>query len=161
MKTLLATALALPFLAGPLLAQTQTGPATGLLSAADPQGLADALQGLGYKAQLATDDKGDPRIDSAADGANFSIWFYGCTNGKDCGSIQFSAGFDTPDGVDVAVLNEWNHSTRFGKAYADTTGDPHVELDVNTTGMLTPENFANTVGIWTQVLSDFQRHIGW
>ena len=161
----LATAL-LPLLAAPVVAQT-TGstdaPATaaGQIFASDPQAIMAEMQRLGYRAEMTTDDQGDPKIKSAAGGANFSIYFYGCEAGKDCTSIQFSAGFDTTNGLDMAVANDWNTRKRYGKVYLDDERDPYIEMDIDMDGGMRTELFADNLGIWDRMLADFQRHIDW
>lgn len=165
----LSAALLLSLSLAPLALQAQTTtvdtsklqPAAGALSAADPAGIAAALQRLGYKAEITKDDDGDPKINSAAAGANFGVYFYGCTGGKDCNAIQFSAGFDTDAGLDLSVANEWNRDKRYGKVYLDDERDPYIELDVNMIGGITEANFDDTVGLWDSLLADFQKHIDW
>ena len=90
-----ATALALLVTGLPALAQDT-------VNASDPDSVVAALQGAGYKAQVDAADNGDPMIRSAADGTNFRIWFYGCDgNNATCTGLNFSAGFDLPDGAIV------------------------------------------------------------
>ncbi len=163
----LSAALILACLPLPLLAQTSTvdtsklQSAAGTLSAADPGGIAAALQRLGYKAELTKDEDGDPKIKSAAAGANYAVYFYGCTDGKDCNAIQFSAGFDTDNGLDLSAANEWNRDKRYGKVYLDDERDPYIELDMNMIDGISEANFDDTVGLWDSLLADFQKHIDW
>lgn len=136
------------------------GPAN--LTAGDPAAIAAALQDFGYKAALEKDGNGDPKIRSGAAGSNFTIYFYGCTNGADCRSIQISAGFDLTDGTTAEVMNEWNARKRYGKAYVDQDGDPWIEMDLNLDyGGITPETFRDDLDLWERLVADFKTHINW
>lgn len=139
---------------GPVLAEN--------LVASDARAIAAAMQDFGYRAELTTDNEGDPLIKSAAGGANFSVYFYGCSAGKHCQSIQFSAGFDLADGTSLEVANDWNARKRFAKTYLDQDMDPYLEMDVNLAyGGVTAKNFADTLDSWDKLLADFKTHINW
>ncbi len=135
---------------------------SGQVTADNPEGMADLMRDFGYRAELTTDDQGDPKIRSGGGGANYSIYFYGCTDGKDCQSIQFSAGFDLDAGTTLAVVNDWNTNKRFGKVYLDPDNDPYIEMDVNLAfGGIGEATFKDSLELWDRVLSDFQAHIDW
>ncbi len=148
---------ALAFLAGlsPLSAAAQTVDGT------DPERIAGILRDMGYKALLTTDQVGDPKIESKANGNDFSIYFYGCDKGINCKAIQFAAGFDLADGTSLDVINDWNAKNRFGRAYLDDEADPFVELDVNLDfGGVTETNLRDTIDWWDVVMAAFVEHIG-
>lgn len=127
-----------------------------------PAAIAELMKTFGYRAELTTDDQGDPKIKSSAGGANFSVYFYGCKNGKDCTSIQFSAGFDLTDGTTLEVVNDWNTAKRYGKVYLDSENDPYIEMDINLEfGGIGEETFRDTLDIWDRLVSDFKTHINW
>lgn len=132
-----------------------------LLQASDPDGLADAMRDHGYRAELTTDGQGDPRIKSATAGINFSVYFYGCTDGRECDAIQFSAGFDLETGSDAPAMNDWNKRKRFGKAYIDDENDPYLEMDLNFEGGMTRDNFRDNLVLWDSLVGDFKTHINW
>ena len=48
----------------------------------DPSSLARVLQDMGYRAELTTDNSGDPMIKSSASGADVAILFYGCKSNR-------------------------------------------------------------------------------
>ena len=144
---------------------TTTGP-TGiaparLVQAEAPEAMVALMQELGYRAELTTDGQGDPKIRSAAGGANFSIYFYGCTDHRDCRSVQFSAGFDTKGGVDLLRMNDWNRNNRYGQASLDEEDDPYIEMDILMQGGLSRDLFEANLSLWDNMLADFQRHIDW
>ena len=128
--------------------------------ASDPAGLAAALQGLGYKAELTKDDAGDPKIRSASGGANFSIFFYGCVENKNCDAISFSAGFDLTDGSTLPLMNDWNLKRRYTKAYLDDESDPSIDMDIYLTGGgISVDNLRSWMETWDRALGDFKTHI--
>lgn len=132
-----------------------------MISAGDPAHIAEVMKSLGYRAELTTDDRGDPKIKSAAGGANFSVWFYGCENGKNCTSIQFSAGFDMTDGLEAAKANDWNTRKRYGKVYLDSENDPYIEMDILVASGISLDLFKENLSVWDRMVSDFKEHIDW
>jgi hypothetical protein len=122
--------------------------------------VAAALRAKGYKAEITTDDTGDPKIRSATDGSRYSIYFYGCDGGPRCTAIQFSIGFDLEDGeASHAMINGWNRDKRFGKAYLDEENDPWVEYDYDVERGVTTEALENVIDVWDSVVPTFKRHI--
>lgn len=132
---------------------------TDLIDATDPQGITQLLQSRGYRALLETDPVGDPMIRSSAAGATFVIYFYECTDNKDCGAIQFYAGFIRETPPSSEVIHAWNAANRYGKAYIDKEDDPVIEMDVQLGGGVSQANLVNQVEIWERVVGAFQRHI--
>ncbi|MDD7909256.1 MULTISPECIES: YbjN domain-containing protein [Pseudovibrio] len=129
------------------------------INANDPIGMADAMRDLGYQAKLEKDHQGDPMIRSSVSGVRYSIYFYGCTEGKDCNGIQFSAVWDLENGIDMDSINTWNEERIVGKAYIDDERDPYLEYFVTTKGGLTEENFEDAVDWWRVAVGQFINHI--
>jgi len=129
------------------------------LDATNPRKLVEVIQDLGYRARLETDGVGDPMIISSAAGAEFRIYFYGCSRGKDCTTLLFKAGFDLIMGTTLETVDAWNEGALLGRAYLDDEDDPWIELGVNMKGGVSRSNFEVTFGRWESILSDFQRHI--
>jgi len=153
MNMVAATALLATLLVGTATAQT-------LVSAENPAELVAIIQGLGFKAQLDKDNSGDPLIRSSSSGVDFSIYFYGCTKNKRCHSLQFIAGYNLSAGTTLAVLDQWNEEKRFASAYLDDEDDPFLQMDVNTEGGITEENFKKTFDLWQSLKGEFESHIG-
>jgi hypothetical protein len=149
---LLAALLAPPF-SKPSQAQT-------IVSAENPAAIAALIQVLGFQARLDKDSVGDPLIHSSAGGVDFSVYFYGCTKNKRCQSIQFSAGYNLTDGSTPEVIDEWNQTKRFASAYLDDENDPFLQMDVNTEGGITEENFNKSFDLWETLKAQFEEHIG-
>lgn len=142
-------------------AATPTAPvADGLIVASDPQGVASAMQGLGYKATLGTDSAGDPTITGDIDGVSYNVYFYGCQENANCQWLIFSAGYDLPNGSTPQVISDWNMNNLVGQAYLDSEQDPFINYFVTTTGGLTQENFADVVDWWKVAMGNFEEAIG-
>lgn len=128
--------------------------------ASDPASITQILQSFGYRAELGTDSGGDPKISSSSGGANFSIFFYGCTDGKNCDAISFSAAFDLDPGSNVALMNDWNQQKRYTKAYLDDEQDPVIDMDIYLgEGGVTIENFRFWLDTWERAVGDYKVHI--
>ncbi len=128
---------------------------------ADPNTIAEIIKDEGFRAGIKSDSSGNPRITSTSQGVRFSIYFYGCENGRNCDSIQFQAGFDFNDPQPADVVLRWNREKRFTRAVLTDNGDPIIRLDVNLDGGVTRANFQDTFDIWTILLGQFRDHIGW
>lgn len=138
------------------------GTAIADVSASDPYGLMRSMQDFGYVATLETDSDGDPKIASRVSDSTYSVYFFGCDDGKDCTSIQFGAGYNLTIGMKAATINEWNRKKRFAKAYLDDEGDPFLEMDVNLDFEgVGDENFADTLDLWRLLVEDFEEFIDW
>jgi hypothetical protein len=147
---------------------TQTSPVTpgpglggDLIDASNPQAIVSLLQQAGYRAALGQDNNGDPKIDSSAAGVDYSIYFYGCRNGTNCQTLNFSSGFDLERGTSFQAMNDWNSAQFFGYAYLDNESDPFLNMDINMAFGISPDSFIDSLAIWEQLLSDFQTHIDW
>lgn len=141
------------FLAAPVHAQT--------VDAADPQSVVNALQTLGYRAQLEKDDTGDPLIRTTISGLNNSIYFYGCVNGADCMELQFFVWMDLNDPVSLEKVNDWNDRKVAGSAAVDPQGDVRLRFFVVTEGGLPMADFERVAFRWEQALDEFKNHVGW
>lgn len=132
----------------------------GMLIAADPQSIVEALQTLGHTATLGVDKVGDPTISSEIEGTQYGIYFYGCVEHANCQYLHFQAGWDLPDGWTLEAANQWNAGTIVTDAALDAEMDPILEYFVTTTGGLNQANFADAVDWWRLMLSDFKKAIG-
>lgn len=133
-----------------------------LVRAQDPQSLVKAMQANGYTAQLTTDQTGDPMIRSGAGGTNFQVFFYNCTNHRDCATVQFHSGYHLSASPSLESINEWNRSQRFGSAYLDKENDPVLNMDVDLDdGGLSPLLFIDNLEFWTSVMGRFEKQIGY
>jgi hypothetical protein len=134
--------------------------AQAIVSAEQPDLLASIIQGLGFQAKLEKDNVGDPVIRSSASGVEFSIYFYDCDNNKRCKSLHFTAGYDLDDGTTLEAMQQWNADKRFASAYVDDESDPFLQMDVNTEGGITEQNFEKTFELWQSLKGEFEDYIG-
>ena len=132
-----------------------------LVSAENPDALIAIIQDLGFQAKLEKDDIGDPVIRSSSGGVDFRIYFYDCKNNKRCKSLHFSVGYDLADGASLDAVQLWNADKRFASAYLDDESDPFLQMDVNTEGGITQQNFENTFELWQSLKGEFEQFIGW
>jgi hypothetical protein len=133
-----------------------------MVRAQDPGSLVRALQGAGYSARIGTDKVGDPMITSGVAGTNFQIFFYNCTDHRQCATVQFHSGYDLSTPVSLVRINEWNSSQRFGRAYLDKENDPILEMDVDLDdGGVSALLFIDNIEFWASVLGRFEKHIGY
>ena len=146
-----------------LLAASTTAPSL-YVSPTDPASIVTLLQREGYRAKLGKDKGGDPLIVSAISGTDFQIYFYGCTDGRDCTSLSFHSGYAMPvDKKPTAdKLNQYNAQWRFSRAYKDSENDPILEMDLVFGGERMPEKmFLKNLNLWGSTMIRFQEYIGW
>jgi hypothetical protein len=138
---------------------TQTARIGLLVNASDPARIVALLRALGLRADLDTSDP-TPAIISAAEGANFVIFFYGCTNGQNCRAIQFMAGFQLNTAPTLERINEWNARRIVGQAFLTGDGAARIAHYVALRDGMAEANFAFTVEQWRIALRDYMTHIG-
>ena len=135
----------------------KAGPIEGGVTAGQ---VASVLQQKGYKADVGTDDDGDPKVKSAAEGVNFTVFFYGCNHTTHCTSVTFQAGFHVDGGVALDKVNGWNRDKRFLKTWLDKVNDPYIEMDVDADHGFTTESLAEYVDTWASGIPEFKSYIG-
>ena len=156
---------ALPTLAATaLLLATLRAAADGLpqiVDGSDPDALVSIIQNLGYRARLEVDGDGDPMIRSSVGGTEFALVFYGCSDSHDqCQILLFKAGYELKRKVGLDLINEWNATRLFGRAYLDDVDDPWLELVLNVRGGVTREQFEKTFEWWESSVGEFEKEIG-
>lgn len=148
MRHYLLPALAALFLTMPVTASAE-------VDGSDPDQIATLLRDAGYRAQMDTAADNTPMIRSTAERLEFLIFFFGCDAEGGCSSIQYSAGFDLPDGMSHEKVNEWNSTKRFGRVFLDAENDPYIQMDVNLDFGVSDENFMDSFNYWLAVLDLF------
>ena len=124
------------------------------------QDVVSLLQDAGLGATIDTADDGSKSVKSSTDGHMFHVYMFDC-KGERCGSLQFSAGFDTKGAFSPEKMNDWSRDKRWSRAYVDKVNDPWVEYDVDLTPGGTYELLNDELGIWRRELVDFAKFIGW
>ena len=132
-----------------------------IVDGTDPEALVDIIQDLGYRATLEVDGEGDPLIRSSVGGTQFALVFYGCSEQHDgCQILLFKAGYELNDKVGMDVINQWNATRLFGRAYLDDVRDPWIELVLNMQGGVTRAQFEKTFEWWETSVGEFEDEIG-
>jgi hypothetical protein len=136
------------------------GGSVELIDATDPQSIADALW-LYDGVEVLQDDNGNPKIDVNDSSGPFTVFFYGCTDGKDCTYVSFETWWDMKNGVQSGVIDKWNKTKLWGVAYRDEHNDPHLSMTVNLRHGVTADNFDDTLDWWESASTEFEKSIGW
>ncbi len=133
--------------------------AQAFVDASDVDTISAMVQDEGYRAVIGTDGVGDPMVTSAANGYDFDIFFYGCTDNENCRDIQFSASFDLEDGMSLTRAQDFNLEKRWAKVYLDEDSDPRLEMDYNMYGGVSATNFNDTLDWWVIIMNEFIEYI--
>ena len=154
MRTLLAAVFVmLGVLALPSAASAQSACPSSYVCASNPQSVVASLQAQGYRAQLGKSDvTGNPKIDSAANGYNYAILFYGCDKNVNCTSLGFLITFEKDETNTAQLANDWNKENRFSQMAVNDNGTLALSYDVSTVGGLSQVNFADVVDWWQAIL---------
>jgi len=136
-----------------------TAGAQAFVDASDVDIISAMVQDEGYRAVIGTDGVGDPMVTSAANGYDFDIFFYGCTDNENCRDIQFSASFDLEDGMSLTRAQDFNLEKRWAKVYLDEDSDPRLEMDYNMYGGVSATNFNDTLDWWVIIMNEFIEYI--
>ena len=132
-----------------------------IVDGTNPEQLVNIIQELGYRARLEIDGDGDPMIRSSVGGTQFAVVFYGCSDSHDqCQILLFKAGYELNDKVGIDIINQWNATRLFGRAYLDEVNDPWIELVLNVHGGVTRKQFENTFEWWESSVGEFEDEIG-
>ena len=126
-----------------------------MVCASSPQSVVEAIKEAGYKAVLSkSKTTGNPMIESAANGYDYSIFFYECEASKQCGSLQFMISF-ADDGTNTPQLaNLWNKEKRFSQMAVTDDKSLAFSYDISTIGGLNQKNFADVVDWWALMLGE-------
>ncbi|GAB5511491.1 MAG: hypothetical protein Rhims3KO_28920 [Hyphomicrobiales bacterium] len=108
-------------------------------------------------ARIDRDDDGQEYVAGSIDGINYALDVYNCD--PECADLTFTASFEM-NGVTDAMMNEWNASRRFGKAYIRADGDAVLQIAINTRYGITVETFRDDMVWWETVLTDYVEFIG-
>jgi hypothetical protein len=140
------TLAAVAALAAPLPAVAQE-----LLTFADPDAILNAAKGFG-SATLETDTDGNPLISGRIQGVKYNVYFYSCTNGADCLSVQLAAGYTGEMPNDR--VNEWNTSFRWVKLYSQNGAN--FAMDIMFSGGITPAALEEQFAMWDSFIPEIK-----
>ncbi|MFK7793487.1 MAG: YbjN domain-containing protein [Devosiaceae bacterium] len=108
-------------------------------------------------ARMERDDDGDEYIAATIDGLNYAVDVYNCD--PECADLTFTASFEVGGTTDT-LMNEWNASRRFGKAYIREDGDAVIQFAINTRYGITVETFRDDLVWWETVIADYATFVG-
>ena len=129
-----------------------------IIDGRDIEQLANILREQGFQARIGKSSDGQPRINSAAGGVNFSVTTYSCTpESKGC-SIDFFTYWKTASKpLSLEKINDWNREWRFLKAYNDKDGDLNLVFNIELTGGISKRAFVRNFERWTSMLAKFDK----
>jgi hypothetical protein len=134
--------------------------APNLLSADDSEAILAIARTYG-KASLTEQSNGNPQITGRMQGFLYQIYFLNCDDeGANCEDLNFYLGF-----LDVKptleVINDWNYSKRFSRAYLDSDKDACVEMDLDLAVPVSAEYMESVFDLWSLVVVQFAEHVGY
>lgn len=149
---------ALALFAGPALAADPDPCGAGMVCASNPESIVKAMQAAGFQAQLGKSGQtGNPKIESAASGYKYTIYFYECEKNVRCGSLQFQISFADDGSNTLELANKWNSTKRFLQMAVDEDKSLSVSMDVATIGGLNQKNFADVLDWWAVMLGELSK----
>lgn len=133
--------------------------ASNLIDATDPERVLNVARGFGSADLGTSPSTSNPRISGRIEGTRYYIFFYGCTNNRNCSDIQFRATWSAPGKYSLADMNTWNRSKRYGKAYLDSDNDPVLEMPVNIKHGVAQRNLEDSFNWWKVALRGFKKDV--
>ncbi len=149
-------------IAGLALAAGLAAPASAeQILASKPQSLINFFFDQGIPAQLTEDTVGDPLVEFRVNSDTYQVYFYDCTENKDCLSLQFYSGYKLDSPVSLEILNSWNADRRFVRAYRTDEGAARIEMDIATSNDgISARDFKDLYDLWLERVVQFQDLIG-
>jgi len=147
----------------PQTAPQSAGAIADALLASDPGAFIAFLDKRGSAPELTTDQVGDPMIVFTEEGEAEYLLFYDCTDNADCLAVQFYAGYQLDNDVQLDVLNAWNGglTRRFTRAFVADDGSVNLEMDIATSrDGISQRDFRDLLGLWLGRRSEFESQIG-
>jgi hypothetical protein len=142
-----------------VLAVTVSAQAQGRITGADTDQILNIARSYG-SATLAAQSNGDPQINGDINGISYKVFFRNCTENTNCEDLNFYLGF-LDHKPPLEVINDWNSTKRFSRAYLDQDQDACVEMDLDLVAGVSAEYLAAQFSIWDMVLTQFAAHVGY
>lgn len=118
------------------------------------------VKAAGFDPKIAKTEQGQPYVSTTANGVNFNVDLYDCTDGR-CRAVQFVASFDLKDPLPAHKANAWNLDKRYLRLALNDTGDPSFLYDANVAPGGTYEALQDDLKVFLQFLQEGMQHIGW
>lgn len=130
-----------------------------LITANNPNSILELAKGYG-RASLTKDSVGDPLIEAKMDGLVYNIYFYGCTEGENCGSIQFETGWSEDSRkITLDEINDWNNRKLFAHSLLNKSGNVRLRMDVLLRHGSTEKNLDGYFDVWSTLMKEFQNTV--
>ena len=121
--------------------------------AADEGLIHQVLSEMELEYELFLDNNNDPTWTFTYLGILITIISYDEVMPGRYGSLLFYTGWATEVDISLAMINDWNSASRFGRAYIDDSGDPVIELDLLIAGGVTADTIREYLTVFTQAAS--------
>ena len=151
MKFTIGTMLAAPLLAAGALA-SEPAAAHNVVANYDSIGAALTAQGIEYEIV----EVPDRVLKADLQGYTFGIFLSDCDDkGKNCQSVQFYTGIDTPTPITAEAANNYTRTVRWGRVYREDDA-VSMEMGVNLAGKgISRELFADYLDLWGMMVPSF------
>lgn len=144
-----------------LTATPQPAQAQLLVDATNPDAVAEVLREMGYRALVEQHSStGNPVIRTAAEGVNYSIYFYGCVEMKDCRSIQYFVSLKLTSPPGQAKINEWNANRTIGQAYSFDESSVALKQFYPMAGGVSREALQAGSSLWIRAMGEYLTFTG-
>lgn len=133
------------------------------LLASDPASFVGFLEKHGRAPELTTDQIGDPMIIFKDADEDEYLLFYDCTDNAACLAVQFYAGYQMNEPVELGAINAWNGglTRRFTRAFVGDDQTVSLEMDVATSrDGVSERDFNDLLGLWLIRKGEFESQIG-
>lgn len=131
-----------------------------MVDAKNPKQIANLIKQWASDVQLTTDATGDPMISFTADEIEQTVYFYGCTNGKNCTDISLSAVWSNDEGdYTHEDMNRWNAEKRYARAYLDDDNDINLQMEIDLEHKVSSDYVQAVFLTWRDLVTTFD--LGW
>lgn len=141
--------------------QPAAGPGFEVLMANDPVGIQQAMMNAGYRAEMSTDDEGNPKIIGTASQSTYWILFLDCGSSSGCLGLEFYVSYSLDVKPTLDDIDQFNADFRYIRAFTNDDGDPRMMMDILVRdGGLDKRTFLEYVRLWTVIMPSFEEMIG-
>lgn len=131
------------------------------ISATDPEGIQRLIQKAGYRAELSTDDEGNPKIIGNMSNSTYWIMFLDCQLSIGCAGLQFFVGYGPEYAPSLEEINNFNNQYRYIRASVGDNGNPLMYMDIIVRdGGISEEAFLQYLSLWELFIPAFEDLIG-
>lgn len=118
------------------------------------------MRAMDLSPELGRDRRGDPQIMFQQNGLHCRMNFYDCRNGR-CGSAQLEVGLDLESGTTLQVINVYNTTYRYGRAFLDDEMDPFLQYDFELPAARADEYLESQLDLFGRLLENFTEAVGY